>query len=325
MSQPVVAEFVRSGIVEGHHYGCVVALDPDGSVAWSVGDVTRPMLPRSSNKPLQAIAMVRLGLDLPPELLALSTASHSGEDFHVDGVRRILAGAGLDESALQCPPDLPEDDDTRTALLRAGEGPSRIRMNCSGKHASMLATCVLNGWDTASYRDPEHPLQRAIVATFTDYTGEPTEIAVDGCGAPLLAASARGLARAYGLVARGVDGAGDAHGPARRVADAIRAFPLNVSGTQRDEAVLIGALPGAIVKAGAEGCHAVALPDGRAWVLKIDDGAERARGPLMVAALERSGVVDEPGVDVEALRRSGVQTLLGGGVAVGEVRAVLPG
>lgn len=325
MSQPVVAEFVRSGMVEGHHYGCVVALEPDGTVAWSVGDVDRPMLPRSSNKPLQAIAMVRLGLDLPPELLSLSTASHSGEDFHVEGVRRILAGAGLDDDALQCPPDLPEDEDTRTALLRSGEGPSAIRMNCSGKHASMLATCVINGWDPATYRDPDHPLQRAIVATFTEYTGEPTEVAVDGCGAPLLSTSTRGLARAYGLVARGVDGTGSAHEPARRVAEAIRAFPLNVSGTQRDEAVLIGAVPGLIAKAGAEGCHAVALPDGRAWALKIDDGAERARGPLMVAALERSGVADEPGVDREALRRSGAQVLLGGGVPVGEVRAVLPG
>jgi L-asparaginase II len=324
MSQPVVAEFVRSGIVEGHHYGCVVALDPEGSVAWSVGDVTRPMLPRSSNKPLQAIAMVRAGLDLPPELLSLSTASHSGEEFHVAGVRRILAGAGLDESALQTPADLPEDDDARVTVLRSGGGPSSILMNCSGKHASMLATCVVNGWDTATYLDPEHPLQRAIIATFIEYTGEPTDVAVDGCGAPLLSTSTQALARAFGLVARGVDGEGAAHDPARRVAEAIRLFPLNVSGTKRDEAVLIGAVPGLIAKAGAEGCYAVALPDGRAWALKIDDGAERARGPLMAAALERSGVAAEAGVDVEALRRSGTEILLGGGRPVGEVRAVLP-
>src|SRR5687768_6485904 len=140
---PVVAEIVRSGFVEGHHYGSVVALAADGSVDWSVGAVDVPVLPRSCNKPLQALAMVRLGLDLPPDLLALTCASHSGEDFHLDGVRRTLATAGLDESALQTPPDWPLDDTAREAAIRAGRERDRISMNCSGKHAAMLATCVL--------------------------------------------------------------------------------------------------------------------------------------------------------------------------------------
>ena len=111
MPAPVVAEIVRSGFVEGHHYGSVVALGRDGSVEWSVGDVERPILPRSCNKPLQAVGMLHAGLDLDGELLALAAASHSGEAFHLEGVRRILARRGLDESALQTPPGWPLDDD----------------------------------------------------------------------------------------------------------------------------------------------------------------------------------------------------------------------
>ena len=156
---PVVAEIVRSGFVEGHHYGSIVALAADGSVDWSVGDVTSQVLPRSCNKPLQALGMVELGLDLPADLLALACASHSGEEFHVEGARRILASAGLDESALQTPPDYPLDDDAREAVIRSGGTRTPVLMNCSGKHAAMLATCVVRGWDTATYLDPQHPLQ----------------------------------------------------------------------------------------------------------------------------------------------------------------------
>ena len=120
------------------------------------------MLPRSCNKPLQALGMLEAGLDLDGELLALACASHSGEPFHVEGVRRILAGAGLDEDALQTPPDYPLDDEAREELIRRGERKAPILMNCSGKHAAMLATCVANGWPTATYLDPDHPLQQAI-------------------------------------------------------------------------------------------------------------------------------------------------------------------
>ncbi|HEX6485161.1 MAG TPA: asparaginase, partial [Nocardioidaceae bacterium] len=121
MSAPaVVAEIVRSGYVEGHHYGSVVALDADGAVAWSVGDAESQIFPRSCNKPIQALAMLRAGLELDGELLALACASHSGEEFHLEGVRKILAGAGLEESALQTPPDYPLDDEAREQLLRSG-------------------------------------------------------------------------------------------------------------------------------------------------------------------------------------------------------------
>jgi len=318
VSEPVVvAELVRSGFVEGRHRGSVVALAPDGTVDWAVGAPEEAVLPRSCNKPLQALGMVRLGLDLPPELLALACASHSGEPFHVEGVRRILASAGLDESALQAPPDYPLDDEERDAVLRAGGGRAPILMNCSGKHAAMLATCVANGWTTDDYLDPGHRLQRAIRTTFDELTGEPSELAVDGCGAPLLSCSVIGLATAFRrlAVAEG--------GPERQVADAIRRHPEQVSGTRRDERALLTAIPGAIGKAGAESCYALALADGRAFALKVDDGGARARPVVMAAALRRAGVDEEPEVDGAAVLATGDVPLLGGGRRVGEIRAVL--
>lgn len=312
----VVAEIVRSGFVEGHHYGSVVALDADGRVAWSVGDVENAVLPRSCNKPLQAVGMLRAGLDLDGELLALAAASHSGEAFHLEGVRRILSSAGLDEAALQTPPDYPIDDQAKEEYLRAGGQKSSLAMNCSGKHAAMLATCVVNGWDTATYLDPDHPLQVAIAEAFADLTGEKVQVvAVDGCGAPLLSTSLSGLARAFRTVSLATEG------PEKRVADAIRTHPEFTSGSRRDEATLLRAIPGAIGKAGAESCYAVGLADGRAVALKTDDGAPRVRPVLMAAALERLGVTRDPDVDVEAVRRTGVLELLGGGRPVGEIRA----
>jgi L-asparaginase II len=315
---PVIAEIVRSGFVEGHHTGSVVALDAGHEVTFSRGEVEAPILPRSCNKPLQAVGMLRAGLDLDWELLALACASHSGEDFHLEGVRRILAGAGLDESALRTPPGWPLDDEARDRLIRAGGSKSPLHMNCSGKHAAMLATCVANGWPTGNYLEPTHPLQQAIAATFAELTGEPVaHVAIDGCGAPLLSTSLRGLARAFSVLSTS-DG-----GEERRVAEAIRRHPEYVSGTTRDELALLRAIPGAIAKAGAESCYAVALPDGRAFALKTDDGAPRARPVVMAGLLHLLGVDQEPGVDTDAVRRTGEAPLTGGAEVVGEIRAVL--
>ena len=283
---PVVAEVVRSGFTESRHRGAVAGLAADGTQVIRTGGTAVPFFPRSANKPLQATAMLRTGLELDGELLALASASHSGEDFHVDGVRKILSGAGLTEADLGCPPSWPLDQETARRLIARGEGMSRIRMNCSGKHAAMLATCAVNGWPTGSYLDPRHPLQQAIRSTVEELAGEQVAATgVDGCGAPLLALTLVGLARAFQALVLAAPGT-----PERKVADAMRAHPEWTSGTSRDERRLMDAVPGLLVKGGAEGVDAFALSDGRAGAVKIDDGAHRGRTPVTVAALRLLGV-----------------------------------
>src|SRR5580704_16920710 len=282
---PVVAEVIRSGFAESRHRGAVAAVAADGRPVINLGRTDVPFLPRSANKPLQATAMLRCGLNLDAELLALAAASHSGEDFHVDGVRKILSGAGLREDDLRCPPSWPLDIETARRLVARGQGMSRIRMNCSGKHAAMLATCVTNGWPTDGYLAQDHPLQRVIRLVVAELAGEESPVTgIDGCGAPLFALTLTGLARAFRALVLAPDGS-----PERRVADAMRAYPEWTSGTNRDERRLMDAVPGLLVKGGAEGVDAFALADGRAGAIKIDDGAARARTPVTVAVLRALG------------------------------------
>src|SRR5260370_4574623 len=195
---PVVAEVVRAGFTKSRHRGTVAGLGADGTQVIAVGNTAAPFFPRSANKPLQATALLRRGLDLDGELLALAAASHSGEDFHVDGVRKILSGAGLTEDDLRCPPSCPLDMEIARRLIARGEGMSRVRMNCSGKHAAMLATCVLNGWPTGGYLAPEHPLQQAVRRTVEHLAGDRTPaIGVDGRGPPPFSRPPAGAATAF--------------------------------------------------------------------------------------------------------------------------------
>jgi L-asparaginase II len=313
-SEPVLVEVTRSGMTESRHRGSVVALDADGSVALALGDVDSPVYGRSANKPLQAAAMVELGLDVVPDLLALVCASHNGEPVHVEGVRRLLAGAGLDASALRNTPSLPLYEPAAADVLRAGGGKERILQNCSGKHAGMLATCVINGWATESYQQPDHPLQQTISGVIASLTGEGIgHVGVDGCGAPAHAVSLTALARGFAAVATAPAGT-----PPRSVRAAMTAHPDLVGGTGRDVTALMANVSGLVAKDGAEGVLAAALPDGRAVAIKLSDGSWRGFAAVVLAALDRLGA-DTAGA--EALRSSAV---LGGGRPVGEARAVLP-
>ncbi|APU23905.1 asparaginase [Actinoalloteichus sp. GBA129-24] len=310
MSVPLV-EVVRSGFRECVHRGSV-ALWADGRLsARSVGAVDVPMFPRSSNKPFQALAMLRCGLELSDADLAVACASHSGEPEHLRRVESVLRTHGLGEDDLQCPPALPGDEETRHAVLRSGGGPRRLAMNCSGKHAAMLAACVRAGWSTEDYRAPSHPLQVEIRRTIEELTGEPVAAtAVDGCGAPLAAFSLTGLVRAFASLVQAPPGT-----PQRRIADVMRKHPFLVSGTGREDNLMMTAVPGVLSKAGAEGVAAVALPDGRAAAIKIEDGHARARLPVLVGALRELGVAPS-----EALDTLATEPVLGAGSRVGDVR-----
>ena len=313
----MLAEVVRSGFIESRHRGAIAAIASDGSVLLAAGMADVPMFPRSSNKPFQAAAMLRCGLKLDGELLALAAASHSGENFHVAGVREILASAGLTEEDLQCPPDYPLDEQSQRAMIAAGAAPDRIHMNCSGKHAAMLATCVAAGWPTVTYTDPRHPLQVRIRDTIARLAGEPVAaVGVDGCGAPLMAISLSGLARAFRAVVLAETGTAE-----RAVADAMRAHPEWTSGTSRPERALMAAIPGLLLKSGAEGVEGFALADGRAAAVKMEDGSGRGRVPVTVGLLRELGAEAEPGADLGALAALATSPVYGGGEVVGEIRA----
>jgi len=293
---------------ESWHEGAVVGLAADGTVAFAVGDPHVVIYPRSCNKPFQAAAMLRIGLDLPPELLALVCASHTGQPEHVGAVRAILASAGLDETALGNTPDFPLDESAAADIVRAGGRRAPVYMNCSGKHAGMLVTCRHNGWAAdSSYIDPGHPLQRWINEVITELAGEsPCHIGIDGCGAPAHALSLLGLARAFRSVASGEP----------RVRDAMTGYPQLVGGRGHHVTQLMQGVSGLLAKDGADGVHAAAMPDGRAVAIKIADGSSRARLPVMAAALTMLGI------DVSGASAAWRVEVLGHGQSVGEVRAV---
>ncbi|GAB3656505.1 asparaginase [Streptomyces sparsus] len=308
---PVLAEVVRSGFTEGLHRGSLVVLDADGRVDWSLGDPAAPVFPRSSNKPMQAAAVLRAGVPLAGERLALAAASHSGEPFHLELAGRMVTEQGLSEDLLQCPPDLPLDPVEAETYLAAGRVRARLTMNCSGKHAAMLAACRFNDWPTDTYLDPGHPLQQLVTETVEATSGERvTHTGTDGCGAPLLAISLVGLARAFRSFAVAAPDT-----PQGRVAQAMRDHPEYVAGTRRADTWLMRELPGTLSKMGAEAVQAVALPDGRALAFKVEDGNTRALGPVLAHTLRRMGV------DAPVLERLATVPLLGGGSPVGTVRA----
>jgi len=309
----------RDGLVESVHYGSAIATAADGSILATAGDPLAPFYPRSSLKPLQAVAMVRAGLNLPADLLALTAASHSGGAKHRGGTQRILAMHGLAVGDLENSTDLPYGTSEREDWLRTGFLATRLTQNCSGKHAAMAATCVINGWPVKGYLDPAHPLQQLVAATVTELTGEvPFARSTDGCGTPLFALTLYGMARAFGTIAAAASAAStsDDGGTTPLLAEAavglaMRQHPDMVAGERRDVTELMRLLPGAVAKDGFEGVQLVGLPDGRAVAVKISDGGDRARMPATVHVLESLGV------DTTPLAGIGTAPVLGGGHKVG--------
>lgn len=295
----------RSGFDESFHHGAVVVLDPAGEVAFATGDPDVAIYPRSSSKPMQADAMVALGVELDDEQLALACASHDGTPRHVAVVRRILAGAGLGEESLANTASLPLQPEAARTILAGGGHRSAILMNCSGKHAAMAATCRRRGWPVDGYIDPDHPLQIAIASHIAALAGPIHHIGVDGCGAPIHVVTLRHLAAGFRSLAQ------------RRTAvwRAMTAHPDLVGGDDRTVTKVMRAIPGAMAKDGAQGVFAIAHPDGWAVALKVADGQEHPVAVVLAAALTHVGVdLDGPAISAP---------VLGHDRPVGSVRAVL--
>ena len=314
----VLVEVERDGFIESRHLGAVVVADADGAVHVAVGDPAMPIYLRSCAKLPQALAVWGLGVEqalgLGPLAMASAAGSHAGEPQHVAAVRKTLAAAGLDEHALRCPPALPRNQDAR----READGPAAVYHNCSGKHAYMLAGAVARGWDPERYTAPEHPVQAVVSDTIADLAGTAIEhVGVDGCGVPVHALPLRGVATIYARMAARA-AAGD-QGPAALIA-ALRRRPVMIAGTGELDTVLLEATGGRVLaKAGAEGsAAAVDLATSQGLAVKVLDGAHRARGPALVAALRALGWLDEH--ELEPVLAASTSPVLGGGQQVGAVR-----
>lgn len=306
----VAVEVTRSGLVESVHRASIVVLDSADGRRRVWGDAAVVAYARSALKPLQLTAMVRAGVRLSVEQLAVGCSSHDATEDHIHVITGILADAGLDAGALRCPPALPGADDARERYLRGGGAADPLHHECSGKHAAMLATCAARGWPVEGYLDVDHPLQAAIRACVEDLTaGRIAATGIDGCGAPTHAVSLAGLARAFSLLAVAPSGSPDA-----AAAAAMRAHPVLVGGLGRDITDAMRTVPGLIVKDGAEGIYALALADGRAAAFKIHDGALRAAPPLVGAILGYWGI------DTGGLTAWSEPQVFGHGRPVGSVR-----
>jgi L-asparaginase II len=296
MSNPALVEVLRGSLVESRHRGAIAVADAGGRAVLALGDVERPVYPRSAIKALQALPLVESGAAdryaLAPEELALACASHSGEPEHVAAATRMLARAGLEPSALQCGAHWPIHQPSAQALARGGCSATAVHNNCSGKHSGFLcAACALDA-DRTRYTDPAHPVQRAVKATLEGLAGQAIAedvCAVDGCSVPTWALPLAALARAFARFGSGQGLAPERAKAAERLRAACAAHPWHVAGTGRFCTELMRAFGARVfVKTGAEGVFCAALPgEGLGIALKCDDGAGRAAEVMVAATIAR--------------------------------------
>jgi L-asparaginase II len=302
MANPVLVEVSRGGLVESRHRGSVALVDAEGATVLALGDVERPVFPRSAVKALQALPLVETGVadafGLSDADLALVCASHAGEPAHVAGAAAMLRKAGRDETCLECGAHWPLGEEAARHLAATGKKPGPLHNNCSGKHAGFVClACELRA-EPAGYVRPDHPVQRAVRATLEEVTGvahRDEDAAIDGCSVPTYAVPLTALARGFARFGCGVGLSQDRGEAARRLRRAVADNPAMVAGTGRFDTAATAALgERAFVKVGAEGVYCAALPElGLGVALKVDDGSTRAAEVAMAALLLRHLPMDE--------------------------------
>ena len=305
-----VAVLERGGIVESRHRGIAALVDPEGKLIDHLGSANRLVYPRSAVKPLQVVAMRRAGLMLEGAQLAVSSASHQGTAAHISLVQEILAGAGLSETALQCPAAWPGNPAARAEAQASGQGESRLAFNCSGKHAAFLAASTFAGFDTKTYLDAGHPLQQLIEQVLEEYSGEKIlHSSIDGCGAPLHTMTVQGLARAIGkFTATDTD-----------VVDAMLANPWAVGDTNSMDAIVMK--HGMVAKIGAEGVFVIGLRSGHGVAVKIADGSLRAAPLVALGLLHRNQLITDAAY--AELKSALAVKSLGGAEVLGELKVMI--
>ncbi len=303
MSDPILATRERAGFIERVHRGRVAIVDGrsrDGALVAALGDVGAAFLPRSSCKILQALPMVESGAAdaarLSPRRLAFSCASHQGSDAHAALAAEWLAEMGLGEADLLCGAQAPGDQETRERMIRAGEAPSQLHNNCSGKHSGFLCLARHLGAPLNDYVSPGHAVQKAVAAATAELADEALSgYAIDGCSAPNFAVSLTGLARAMARIAAAETALKGARREAAiRLRSAMAEHPFEVAGEGRACTDLMRAGGGRlVVKTGAEGAFIAILPErGLGVALKIDDGNTAAAESAMTGILVALGALD---------------------------------
>lgn len=294
MSNPVLVEVLRGGLVESRHAGAVAVADAEGGLVLALGDVERPVFPRSAVKAFQALPLIESGaadrLGLTEAEIALAVASHGGEPAHVETATAMLAKAGVDASALECGAHRPSYAKAAQALIRAGLKPSALHNNCSGKHAGFICTACAAGIEPAGYIVAAHPVMREVMGAVADMAGAATSgpgVGIDGCSIPTQAAPLAAVARGFARFGTGAHLGPERARAAARIRAAVAAHPHMVAGTERfcTEIMQIFGIR-AFVKTGAEGVFCAAFPElGYGVALKCDDGTTRASELMMAAVI----------------------------------------
>lgn len=303
-----LASRVRSGLEETRHYGALAVSLPDGDLVASAGEIDRPFFLRSSAKPFQAYVSQEAGAGLTPLELAVASASHRGLPVHITLVASMLETAGLDESALQCPPDWPlRESSTRLLQLGGASNPRRIWHNCSGKHAGFLRACSARGWPLATYLSPDHPLQMRVIEFVSELGRHRVEpVGVDGCGAPVLRTTVRTMSRLFARLA--------SEQALRDVFGSMHRYPALV-GCNDEGDTTIATTINAAAKAGAQGCIGVAIENRLGIAAKSWDGLGEIATVGAVAALDELGELTATARG--ALHEVSHPDVLGGGSRVG--------
>jgi L-asparaginase II len=299
---PILVEVYRDNVLESFHRGVVCVVDENGKVIYSEGDIQQVCYPRSAMKLLQVLpllmhgGMEKLGLTL--EEIAVMCGSHNAEPEHLRVVNAILKKIGLDKDALQCGPQYPSSKKDANALIKADEKPHHIHNNCSGKHAGMLAMCVLMGWPLDNYIDPQHPLQQMILdicAELYEYPKEQMITALDGCSAPIFSVPVYNQALGFKNLVDPKQFSEPLKKACLTMIDAVSQYPFMVAGSKRycTEMMQITA-PRIIGKTGAEGIFCMALPQEKIGVcIKIDDGKMLPQYNVAQAFVEATGLFDK--------------------------------
>ena len=280
----VLAEVTRGGVVESLHLGHLIILNSDGTTYLSKGSPELSFYPRSAVKSLQASAMLKAGLTVSDEELAIVCASHSGNQIHIDLVTKMLADRGIPLSAMGNASDKPLGE--KEKITWGDKAGTQLTQNCSGKHAGMLITCQQNGWDLGTYLEMGHPLQIAIKNEIELLAGEKVSTSTfDGCGAPLFAISLTGLAKTFSTLVKSNDLV------YKQIVTACTKYPELVAGEGRLTTRMMRSVPGLFMKEGAEGIQVCALSDGRVIAIKIIDGSWRPVAPIIMEVFKRWGVL----------------------------------